>query len=633
MKNLTRVALRNKALRNKALRNKALRNKTLTNKALIMKSLFLVLSVLSISAQARVGQVLYSIGNVTVEKPAISSLIRKAIIDEGDVIVTGAKSYVQLKLDDGTKLAIRPNSRFVIESLTAPATATTPAIGSGVALTARFNLQKGGFRTITGRIAKRDPSVYQLTTPSAVIGVRGTNYQARICAADCNASVDGLYVGVSDGGISMNNAGGDLDLGTNQFGYAANFNTPPTRLIAPPSGLQDDGLALLEEEEEEEEEESGDSSDEESSDEESSEESTDDAAEESTDDAAEESTDDAAEESTDDAAAEESTDDTAAASSNESAEENTGEIAADRGGDVSASAAATATTSSVPTVTTTTAVDEVDQTISVASGGDLTDGQTVPVDEVIDEVVVVDDPVVDEPIVDEPTRSVSFALGPLASGINANISDVTVDDGSNLIGFIDPSVNGLVYNIGTAVNRNTGFDPSSGLRWGRWADGIATQSGADGSSNNIDLTNQGLHWITSAEADIPVQQITGSQGYQLVGNTDPSDNLGNIGVLGSATFSADFTNNSVQSSLALSINQSVWNASGSGTITSNLFSGLYGTVTVNGEVNGSGSFGGIFAGFGDGSALPLGAGLNYQLTNGTTTVSGAAVFNSPQQNK
>jgi len=79
--------------------------------------------------------------------------------------------------------------------------------------------------------------------------------------------------------------------------------------------------------------------------------------------------------------------------------------------------------------------------------------------------------------------------------------------------------------------------------------------------------------------------------------------------------------------LQLGINSQNWTATGSGAITSNLFNGLYGTVSVNGAAGGNGSFGGAFGGFGV-SGVPSGAGMTYQLSNGTTTVSGAAVFNN-----
>ncbi len=126
---------------------------------------------------------------------------------------------------------------------------------------------------------------------------------------------------------------------------------------------------------------------------------------------------------------------------------------------------------------------------------------------------------------------------------------------------------------------------------------------------------------------MPTQAITGSANYSLIGNTDPTDNLGNVGVLGSASFSANFTLQSVTSSLQLSINNTVWTASGTGSISLNLFDGLYSTVTVDGANTGTGSFGGIFGGFSSGT--PTGAGLTYRLNNGGSSINGAAVFGDP----
>ena len=217
-----------------------------------------------------------------------------------------------------------------------------------------------------------------------------------------------------------------------------------------------------------------------------------------------------------------------------------------------------------------------------------------------------------------------------AVGVNADNETVTFDANNNLTGFSDPGATGqsVTYAIGAATNRNVGFDPNSSIRWGRWGGGIATQADGGGTPANLDLNSQSLHWVAiSAEEVVPSQVITGSASYTLVGNTDPTDNLGNVGVLGSANFSADFTNSTVQSSLQLGISEQNWTASGSGSITSNLFNGLYNTVTVNGTAGGTGSFGGAFGGYGT-TGLPTGAGMTYQLSNGTSTVSGAAIFNN-----
>ena len=126
--------------------------------------------------------------------------------------------------------------------------------------------------------------------------------------------------------------------------------------------------------------------------------------------------------------------------------------------------------------------------------------------------------------------------------------------------------------------------------------------------------------------------ITGTATYTLVGNTNPTDGNGNVGVLGSASLAANFTQQTVSSIVNLAINESVWNASGSGSFgdNGNLFSGSYNDVTVNGNSEGnSGLFSGFFAGDDNGDAIPDGAGLIYNLTNGTDAVTGAAVFGDP----
>ncbi|MFT5011757.1 MAG: hypothetical protein ACJAX5_000594 [Patiriisocius sp.] len=525
----------------------------------------------SMPASANIGRVLYTFGNVTVEKPAISNLKRGVTVEEGDIVVTGPKGYAQLKLLDGTKIAIRPGSRFVIEAFEAPATATQAAIGEGKALRSSFKLQKGGFRTITGSIARRDPAAYQVTTPSAVIRVRGTNFVARTCAGDCGAgTLDGDYIGVSSGGVNVSNAAGSLDLANNQFGFAQSFNTPPTRLTAPPSSLQDDGLAVLEESEEEgsDEDEGGASA------------------------ASGDSSEEGGEEGG-------------------SGDESTTAIASTRGGAVSSTAAASNSTKST-TTTTAPGDNEPDQEISAAGTG----GQNVDLTGGGEETFI--------------PRGLTFAVEGRAAGINTNNETATFDSNNNLTGFADPGSEGqsVTYAIGAAVNRNVGFDPNSSIKWGRWGNGIATQSTNDAAPTNLELDNQSLHWVVVSQDEVvPTQVITGSASYTLVGNTDPTDNLGNVGVLGSANFSADFTNSTVESSLQLGINEQNWTASGSGNITSNLFSGLYGTVSVNGAADGSGSFGGVFGGF-SATGVPTGAGMTYQLSNGTATVSGAAVFNN-----
>ena len=161
---------------------------------------------------------------------------------------------------------------------------------------------------------------------------------------------------------------------------------------------------------------------------------------------------------------------------------------------------------------------------------------------------------------------------------------------------------------------------------------------SDGANSQVDLGSQSVHWITGAEGGIPVMPVTGVANYTLVGNTAPTDNLGNVGTLGSATFQADFVNMLVNSTLVIDIAGSTWNASGQGNIggglPAHLFEGFYGNVSVDGIGGGSGTFSGLFGDPGPTAdpSWPGGAGLTYSLqdSQGASVVSGAAAFADPQ---
>jgi hypothetical protein len=249
-------------------------------------------------------------------------------------------------------------------------------------------------------------------------------------------------------------------------------------------------------------------------------------------------------------------------------------------------------------------------------------------------------------------RTVSYVTGPLGQapaspfgGPRDNApAEYRLDANNNLIGFVGPypvrggpSIN-AAFALGSAANANVGFDSVTMLRWGRWAlgtVGITLPGNVDASQ---DMTRQSLHWISGPQNGVPTMPITGSATYRLVGATSPTDNLGNVGALGSATFAADFTNLTVVSTLNLNIGGSPWIAAGNGLIgarqnpagPAHTFGGSY-VVTAAGAA-GAGFFNGFFTAPGSRNpSFPGGAGLTYALqdANGGTQVSGAAIFGDP----
>ncbi len=157
------------------------------------------------AADTVVGKALFTQGAVSAQMPGQGARLlgKDAPIHEGDRITTGSKSFAVLEFVDGAKTTLRPDTVFAID------TYRQGGDKEGVSL----GLVKGGLRTLTGAIGKRNPENYRLKTPVATIGIRGTEYDGRLCETDCaedarhlgsNEPVPpGLYVGVYDGGIWM----------------------------------------------------------------------------------------------------------------------------------------------------------------------------------------------------------------------------------------------------------------------------------------------------------------------------------------------------------------------------------------------------------------------------------------------
>lgn len=247
-------------------------------------------------------------------------------------------------------------------------------------------------------------------------------------------------------------------------------------------------------------------------------------------------------------------------------------------------------------------------------------------------------------------RDASFAIGslgpaPVFGAVAAEApGDYGLDRSGGLTAFRAPfPAAGLPllgeYQLGSAANAESGTDPATQLRWGRWTGGTA-QAVVAGIPQPLDLANRSLHWALSGEAATPpALPQSGSASYTLVGNTNPTDNLGAVGTLGGASFDADFTNSIVASTLDLQVNGVQWNATGTGTIgaqaglPAHQFSGGYTAVVTGGQApGGTGSFTGFFSTPGGSQpGVPGDAGLTYTLIDdaGLQSVQGAAAFAAP----
>ena len=538
----------------------------------------LVLTMSPALAQAAAGKVLFVLGGASIERGQTAlAAQRGAQVEVGDTLVTARSGRMHLRMADGALISLKPDTRFTVEDYAVPEpepasapeersqqSQRAPASTSGLIGAARengsavLNLVRGGFRTITGLIGKRDRSAYQLKTPVATIGIRGTDFSVYQCASNCNSD-DGLYLGVWEGAINVQNDAGSEDFGAGEFGFVGGQNTPPVPTrpntvvsndTPPPSSGGDD------EQDDTQGDEGGDSTQ----------------------------------------GQQTPKDDPPPPSGGE------------QGGDGNDSFAEGGSETSPP------------------------DNQPLPPNEVVE-----NEPEPEPQPDNRPFRSVAYGEIPDNFVGAATTRNTATNDNGDLIAFIGahPNNDGTStadYRLGSASIANQGFDPDTGIRWGRWADGTATIAVDGGPAQDLDLTDASLHYaLSEATANVPAITRSGSADFTLVGNTNPTDTLGNVGVLGSASLFANFTNQTVQSNVDLSINDQIWNAFGSGDIGdgTNLFGGNYDSVSVDGQTTGnSGQFSGFFAAPNT-DGLPQGAGLLYNLSNGEVDVTGSAIFGDP----
>lgn len=533
-------------------------------------------------AQDTAGEVLFATGQVSALRAPPVALAKGDNVLVSDTVQTGAASRAQLLMIDGARIAIRPESQLRIDEYRYPSGSSPSApVAAASGDRSVTTLLKGGFRTITGAIGKDNENAYEVRTAVGVLGIRGTDYTAVFCNADCllapgatsTPPEDGLYLGVAEGIIVFRNAVATIELRAGEYAFIPLTTRRPERLAVPPP-------VLIEEPE-----------------------------------------------------------NTAGANRGTPVAGFDSKLGSRRQPDVDDTAAPGGPDGGQPGASE---APEQPLTGTDADGTpiDLTPGQAPPnnppppgnrtVSWASGPLFGAQGFAFSASADNTPTEYVTDANGDLV-GFNAPYP--TQRQGGET----------AVFDVGTAAVAEAGTDQLTVLRWGRWAGGTAGITLTSGGAVDQDLSNQSLHWVIGPDqaGTPPAMPVTGVANYTLLGGTAPTDNFGGTGILAAAAFSADFTNQQVTSSLTIDFAQQQWIASGTGQLGSllnpvqpdYLFGGTYNNVSVNGIGGGTGSFSGFFSEPGTTSdpSFPGGAGLTYTLQepNGLTTVSGAAAFGNP----
>lgn len=142
------------------------------------------------------------------------SLSVKAEVFQGDQITTSNNTEMLIRMTDGAVLALRPNTNMTVTEYHFDNKDSS-----------RDNmfvrLLKGGFRTVTGAIGKKNPQKVKFNTPTATIGIRGTDFEVAVLEDSKKGAEAGTYNKVFQGATYLeNNQGKQVEVGPNQAAFS-----------------------------------------------------------------------------------------------------------------------------------------------------------------------------------------------------------------------------------------------------------------------------------------------------------------------------------------------------------------------------------------------------------------------------
>jgi flagellar biosynthesis GTPase FlhF len=131
---------------------------------------------------------------------------------EGESIVTGKDGEVHLDMEDSGFIGVRPDTRMRFTKYQANGEATDTSV---------IGLLKGAVRSVTGWIGKDNASAYQIRTPTAVVGVRGTDHETLVIPQGQGNADAGTYDKVNIGGTTLQTKQGKVDVEPDRAGFVS----------------------------------------------------------------------------------------------------------------------------------------------------------------------------------------------------------------------------------------------------------------------------------------------------------------------------------------------------------------------------------------------------------------------------
>lgn len=143
----------------------------------------------------------------------------------GDRLEAQPNSEAVLQTEDAGYVAMRSGARFSVDQYVAEKKDSD-----------RFTLRllQGSLRLISGWVAKLHPQAYSIITPSATVGIRGTDHETFVLTEELAQTLRqtaGTYDKVNSGGTSLATSGGSVDIVPGKAGFARLTSPRKTRAL------------------------------------------------------------------------------------------------------------------------------------------------------------------------------------------------------------------------------------------------------------------------------------------------------------------------------------------------------------------------------------------------------------------
>jgi hypothetical protein len=143
----------------------------------------------------------------------------------GERVNAGASSEAVLRTEDAGLLALRPGGVFLAERYAADGKPTDNL---------SLRILMGSVRMVTGWIGHSNRAGYRVLTPSATIGIRGTDHEPYVITSELARSLsqtEGTYDKVNRGGTTLDASGSRLDIAPGRVGFVRASRPTTTRSL------------------------------------------------------------------------------------------------------------------------------------------------------------------------------------------------------------------------------------------------------------------------------------------------------------------------------------------------------------------------------------------------------------------